>query len=315
MCVSCVVHLNLSLSLVSRRGQTHVRNGSNLDEACAESRRCVTFDMMRSRHCRYTLSLVALLLSPAIVSSAGEYDPCYDGRAAVAKGDLWTVGIAYFPNVDTDGWSDLNPCGTNGRVNLTTGGGASAVYRAKVDDMSFMRSTMADENAIMTAANADLMTVVAYASNGLGQTIRSQPRRVRATSSTASLLSPSTGRVNALTLIARFDEGRLAYLQWHDMACRGCDTSDTCFDVGDGHGACAGTEVNCGCTADSGCVLDLDNNADALRCHLTVAAAFSGKDVNKVPLTTFSQIERLGLYSVSGSAKGAGVSASSAVSK
>ena len=46
---------------------------------------------------------------------------------------------------------------------------------------------------------------------------------------------------------------------------------------------------------------------------MTVAAAFSGDDANKTPLTTFSQIERLGLYSVSGSAKGAGVTAVSSV--
>jgi hypothetical protein len=157
------------------------------------------------------------------------------------------------------------------------------------------------------------MTVVAYATNGAGQTIRSYPRRVRASTSTASLLSSSTGRVNALTLIARFDEGRLQYLQWHDGACRGCAAGDSCFAVGDDHGACAGTEGNCACVG-TDCVLDLANAADALRCHLTVATAFSGNDVNKVPLTTFSQIERLGLYSVSGSAKGAGVTATSAVS-
>jgi hypothetical protein len=60
--------------------------------------------------------------------------------------------------------------------------------------------------------------------------------------------------------------------------------------------------------------LDLSDPADALRCHLTVATAYSGNDANKVPLTSFSQIERLGLYSVSGSAKGAGVTAVSTVS-
>lgn len=266
------------------------------------------------------MSRFALFLCVAVLAShgrgtvaVGEYDPCYSVKPAVAKGDLVTLGIAYYPNVDVSGWGDLNPCGYNGRLNLTSAGGASAVYRAKVDDMSFMRSTLADEDAIMQASGASLMTVVAYATNGAGQTIRSYPRRVRASTSTASLLSSSTGRVNALTLIARFDEGRLQYLQWHDGACRGCAAGDSCFAVGDDHGACAGTEGNCACVG-TDCVLDLANAADALRCHLTVATAFSGNDVNKVPLTTFSQIERLGLYSVSGSAKGAGVTATSAVS-
>ena len=61
-------------------------------------------------------------------------------------------------------------------------------------------------------------------------------------------------------------------------------------------------------------LLNLADPADALRCHLTVAAAFSGDDAHRTPLTTFSQIERLGLYSVSGSAKGAGVTAADSVS-
>ena len=207
----------------------------------------------------------------------------------------------------------FGPVRARGAANLTDAGGGAAVYRARVDDMSFLRSTMADENAVFTNANAELMTVVAYATDGAGKTIRSAPRRTRASTGTSSALTSSAGRVNALTLIARFDAGRLQFLQWHDMACRGCAIGDTCFDVGDGHGACAGTETNCGCDGDD-CFLNLADPADALRCHLTVAAAFSGDDAHRTPLTTFSQIERLGLYSVSGSAKGAGVTAADSVS-
>jgi hypothetical protein len=254
------------------------------------------------------LALALLSLLPLRVAGVGEYDPCAASKPVSASGDLFTFGIAYYPGADVDAWDGLNPCSLSGVANLTAAGGGAAVYRAKVDDMSFMRSSMADENAVFENANAELMTVAAYATDGAGKIIRSDPRRVRATSGTSSSLSSSAGRVNALTLIARFEEGRLEYLQWHDMACRGCATGDACFDVGDGHGACAGTETNCGCDGDD-CFLNLADPADALRCHLTVAAAFSGDDANRTPLTTFSQIERLGLYSVSGSTKGAGVTA------
>ena len=259
------------------------------------------------------LALALLSLLPLCVAGVGDYDPCAASKAASASGDLFTFGIAYYPGGDVDAWAGLDPCAARGAANLTAAGGGAAVYRAKVDDMSFLRSTMADENAVFTSANAELMTVVAYAADGAGKTIRSAPRRIRAASGTSSALTSSAGRVNALTLIARFDAGRLQFLQWHDMACRGCAIGDTCFDVGDGHGACAGTETNCGCDGDD-CFLNLADPADALRCHLTVAAAFSGDDANRTPLTTFSQIERLGLYSVSGSAKGAGVTAADSVS-
>lgn len=261
------------------------------------------------------LALALLTLLPLRAAGAGEYDPCTASKAASASGDLFTFGIAYYPGADVDAWDGLNPCDVRGAANLTDAGGGAAVYRAKVDDMSFLRSTMADENAVFANAGAELMTVAAYATDGAGRTIRSDPRRVRAATGTSSALSSSAGRVNALTLIARFDEGRLAFLQWHDMACRGCATGDTCFDVGDGHSACAGTEANCGCdAAGEACALDLADPAEALRCHLTIAAAFSGDDANKTPLTTFAQIERLGMYSVSGAATGAGVSAMRAVS-
>ena len=46
----------------------------------------------------------------------------------------------------------MDPCAARGAANLTDAGGGAAVYRARVDDMSFLRSTMADENAVFTNA-------------------------------------------------------------------------------------------------------------------------------------------------------------------
>ena len=74
--------------------------------------------------------------------------------------------------------------------------------------------------------------------------------------------------------------------------------------VGDGHTACAGTESECACDAADGanrCALDVVGSvADALRCQLTIATAFSGTDKHSVPLESAAQVERLGKYSVTG---------------
>ena len=63
----------------------------------------------------------------------------------------------------------------------------------------------------------------------------------------------------------------------------------------------------CTCSG-ANCLLDLDTS-DSLRCQLTVAAAFSGTDKHSVPLKSAAQIERLGKYSATQAAKGAGASA------
>lgn len=73
-----------------------------------------------------------------------------------------------------------------------------------------------DETALFTSvASADVMTVVVYSGNGT-DVVRSAPRVVRAATG-AGAAAAGTDRVNQLTLIARFDEGALQYLQWHDM--------------------------------------------------------------------------------------------------
>jgi hypothetical protein len=146
------------------------------------------------------------------------------------------------------------------------------------------------------------MTVVAYAGG-----VRSEPRIVRATSSSAVVGGIQPGRVNSLTLVARFDEGRLQYLQWHDLGCGSCARGDLCIEVGGGYTSCAGSETDCGCTGDN-CALDL-TGSDVLRCQLTLATAMSGTDKYSVPLGSASQIARLGHYSVSGAAGGAGAGA------
>ena len=204
-----------------------------------------------------------------------------------------------------------HPCLYGDRVNLTAAGVATMVFRPAVDKMSLLRGSPVDEsNLFASVTGAQVMTVVAYAGNGT-DVVRSAPRLVRASSSSAIVGGVSVGRVNALTLVARFDRGTLRYLQWHDMGCGDCAAGDACAAVGEGHTACMGTEDACTCAAassNSNCLLNLETS-DSLRCHLTVATAFSGTDKHSSPLKSAAQIERLGRYSATAAAKGAGASA------
>ena len=259
--------------------------------------------------------LLLLLLLPRPAASTGTYDPCAP-QGSVAKGDGFTLGVAYYPGGDVGAWDlDLEPCGASGRANLTAAGASSAVYRPALDAMTFMRSSPADEDALMAPAGVDVMSVVAYGvdASGSDRFVRSPPRRVRVKSPNAVFGDQTTGRVNALTLIARFDEGYLKYLQWHDLGCGDCAVGDACMKVGDGHTACAGMESECACDAADGanqCALDVVGSvADALRCQLTIATAFSGTDKHSVPLESAAQVERLGKYSVTGALRGAGAGA------
>ena len=238
-------------------------------------------------------------------------------RNATPVGVVGTLGILYYPGGDLDAWTDdTHPCLYQARANLTSAGAVSAVYRPVLDRMSFLRSSPDEETALMSGNANQVMTIVAYAGNGT-DVVRSPPRRVRVASASAVAGDTSVvGRVNTLTLIARFDAGSLRYLQWHDLGCGECAAEDACFDVGDGHTACAGTETNCGCDAavaaasGSSCLFDLSpGSADLLRCQLTVATAFSGTDARLAPLESAAQIERLGRYSVTGALRGTGAGA------
>ena len=240
--------------------------------------------------------------APTLASGAGTYDPCA-AQPSVAASDGFTLGIAYYPGGAASDWASLHPCLYADRAALGSKGVASMVFRPEVDKMSFFRGSPDDETALFNAAagSARVMTVVAYAGNG-SAVVRSDPRVVRASAGASTM-----ARVNQLTLIARFDKGSLQYLQWHDMGCGDCMNGDVCVEVGDGHSACAGTEAACTCQG-ANCALDL-TSSDSLRCHLTIATAFSGTDKHAVPLSSAAQIERLGRYSATKAAGGAGAAA------
>uniref|UniRef100_A0A7S0XG99 EGF-like domain-containing protein n=1 Tax=Mantoniella antarctica TaxID=81844 RepID=A0A7S0XG99_9CHLO len=252
------------------------------------------------------LLMLALYYALPGVSSVGDYDPCA-GQASVSKSDGFSLGLAFYPGGAAEAWGTLHPCPYADRAVLAARGVATMVFRTALDEMSFLRGSPKDETALMASVpGAQMMTMVAYAGNG-SAVVRSQPRLIHATAASAIISGSAVGRVNSLTLIARFDQGTLEYLQWHDMGCGTCAEGDACMPVGDAHSACMGTEEACTCTGPT-CLLDLTTTA-SLRCHLTVATAFSGTDKHSVPLTSGAQIERLGKYSATAAAGSTGATA------
>jgi len=255
---------------------------------------------------------LALVVACAVrpVSGVGPYDPCA-AQDAVTKGDSIAVGLAYWPGGSLEDWKALHPCFYADRQELIKKKVATMVFRPKVDNMAHFRGAKADEDALFAkVSGADVMTLVAYAGNGTN-VVRSEPRVVRTVSSDAGVYG---GRVEALTLIARFDAGRLQYLQWHDMGCAVCGgaKSEACMDVGGGNTACSTPETDCACTGEN-CKLDM-TGADALKCMATVSIAYSGTDKHSTPLKTGMQIERLGAYSASEAGRSAGAQAASKAS-
>ncbi|EEH51217.1 uncharacterized protein MICPUCDRAFT_49176 [Micromonas pusilla CCMP1545] len=258
-----------------------------------------------------SLACAVLVVAPSPARAAGIYDPCV-AQSAVQIGDTFSIGIAFYPGGAISDWYDsagkiYHPCDATASAVLQTKLVQTQSFRPKVDHLTFLRGDATEETAVFNTASGTpiIMTMVAYTANG----IISDPRIVRVTNSGAIVGGSDLGRVSSLTLVARFDGGNVAHLQWHDIGCSSCKDGDSCINVdakGD-HYACAGSETACSCTG-SGCALNLAGT-DVLRCQLTTSLGFSGTDKHSVPMKSGAQIERLGQYSIEEAADGAGASA------
>ena len=100
---------------------------------------------------RATTSLIVCVLALAAclqgVSCTGLYDPCAS-QPELAKGDGFTIGLAYYPGGALSDWGTLNPCKSADRTNLTAAGVASMTFRPKLDDMTFFRGSEAEETEV-----------------------------------------------------------------------------------------------------------------------------------------------------------------------
>ncbi len=241
------------------------------------------------------------------VKAAGVYDPCVDdGRAKFLKS--FTIGLAYFPNGTVDDWGDLNPCDDEHRTKLKDKDVAISSFRVNIDEMALLRTPRQDEDGLMEKAT--LLSVVAYARG-----VRSIPRVIRVKKAYPRReedFEGKYGRVSSLSLLTRFDEGKLEDLQWENVGCGACG-SDQCLHVGinatDSRNAdyscmlqndtdCDESSFTSGC-ADNGTCLIPDGSKEALQCQTSILMAFSGTDGKSRVLNTGSSLGDLAKHSVS----------------
>uniref|UniRef100_A0A7S0WKN8 Uncharacterized protein n=1 Tax=Pyramimonas obovata TaxID=1411642 RepID=A0A7S0WKN8_9CHLO len=243
-------------------------------------------------------AVVVLLVTG--VCNAGDYDPC-GVRDSSARGDGFTIGLAFLPRSTIQQWEGLHPCRFSDHASLPNA--QVSVFRPKVDSMTVFRGNRAREDrlfdvsatyaanptdlALQPNATNNLMTLVVY-QGGMNE-IRSPARIIR---SLDSAETGAVGVVHSLTLIARMEKGKLSYLQWHDMGCGECGGKDSpqCFAVGDGQRACG---------ANADLLLEcLDPLQETGKCQLNLYIAFAGTDKYSRPLNSGRKVESLDDFSI-----------------
>ena len=249
-------------------------------------------------------SLVAFVLALAAcvqgVSGEGIYDPCAS-QPDLAAGDGFTIGLAYYPGGSLEDWGTLT---VQIRGSRQPDGRWSGVHdlppeAGRHDLLPRVRGGGGSGSRVRLRRN--IMTVVAYAGE-----VRSEPRIARVTSTSAVI---GGGRAPGGSTGSRSSPGSTR---------GGCGTSSGTTSGADrapggpvhsrGRRPPVVRGVGDGLLVRDNCALDL-TGSDVLRCQLTLATAFSGTDKHSVPLGSASQIARLGRYSVSGAANGAGAGA------
>ena len=92
-----------------------------------------------------------------------------------------------------------------------------AAYSARVDRLSVLKTTFAEELALTAAAPAGSPLVVTAVAFRAG--VRSEPRYVV---SGAPAATGGTGFVATLSLMSKFEKGTLKYLQFYNLTCNDC---------------------------------------------------------------------------------------------
>lgn len=235
------------------------------------------------------LRLAACWVLLAGATASRVYDPC--APSSVSSGGGVALGLAY--GAAGGGAEELlaskHPCLPAGSTALGSAGVVTAVFRPKVDEIAVMRAERSGLDALGAGHANRTLALVAYGVGAGGSPVASEPRVAR---------TREGHLVRALTLIARFQDGNLKYLQWHPVGCGECggNGAEKCASVelgsaaDDGDRACVDLATEC---ARGG---DLADEPD--RCHVAVSVAFAGTDKHSSPLQTGVQIESLNDYSL-----------------
>eukprot|EP00195_Chlamydomonas_chlamydogama_P014351 CAMPEP_0202889840 /NCGR_PEP_ID=MMETSP1392-20130828/399_1 /ASSEMBLY_ACC=CAM_ASM_000868 /TAXON_ID=225041 /ORGANISM="Chlamydomonas chlamydogama, Strain SAG 11-48b" /LENGTH=250 /DNA_ID=CAMNT_0049573263 /DNA_START=266 /DNA_END=1018 /DNA_ORIENTATION=+ len=189
----------------------------------------------------------------------------------------------------------LGLCTPSVKAQFAAEGARVAVFMTRVDRMALLSLPYKDivipmVNIPPTKNNTVLL--IAFRNN-----IFSNPVYL---ASAAPNLTSGVGFVQSVTLMARFSNGDLQYLQWFDVSCDACGgvSSGICVHQPDVK-SCATPLENCTCSGKNIPEWRCDYASDQFgQCNTGVNLAWMGTDQKGSAFKTGPQVEKLNAYSI-----------------
>ncbi|CAN6544224.1 hypothetical protein C1H46_012441 [Malus baccata] len=191
------------------------------------------------------------------------YDPCSDAK--IQRLDGFTFGLA-FSKKDKFFFNQtqLSPC--DKRLSLTGNDAQLAVFRPKVDEMSFLNINNSTFSPIKAGGY-----MVAFA--GRKYAARSPP----------ILVADDSHTITSFTLVLEFERGTLLNLYWKKFGCKACSGDySVCLNDED----CAVPNSKC------------KGSGGSFDCNLSIQLAFSGTDKHLQVLNSWYEVKNLRKYSL-----------------
>ncbi|XP_048429178.1 uncharacterized protein LOC125472137 [Pyrus x bretschneideri] len=191
------------------------------------------------------------------------YDPCSDAK--IQRLDGFTFGLA-FSKKDKFFFNQtqLSPC--DKRLSLTGNDAQLAVFRPKVDEMSFLSIN----NSTFSQIKAGVY-MVAFA--GRKYAARSPP----------ILVADDSHTITSFTLVLEFERGTLLNLYWKKFGCKACSGDySVCLNDED----CAVPNSKC------------QGSGGSFDCNLSIQLTFSGTDKHLQVLNSWYEVKNLRKYSL-----------------
>ncbi|PRQ23291.1 hypothetical protein RchiOBHm_Chr6g0259741 [Rosa chinensis] len=195
----------------------------------------------------------------------GVFDPCSD--ATIQRWDGFTFGLA-FSNKDSFFFNQtqFSPCDTRLSLSSPDKKAQLAVFRPKVDEISFLTIDSSSSNPAKAGGY-----MVAFA--GRKYAARSPP----------ILVADDSNTITSFTLVLEFNRGILQNLYWKKFGCKACSGDySVCLNGED----CAVPNSKC------------KSNGGTFDCNLSIQLTFSGTDKNLEVLNSWYEVEKLQKYSL-----------------
>ncbi|XP_062018965.1 uncharacterized protein LOC133735576 [Rosa rugosa] len=195
----------------------------------------------------------------------GVFDPCSD--ATIQRWDGFTFGLA-FSNRDSFFFNQtqFSPCDTRLSLSSPDKKAQLAVFRPKVDEISFLTIESSSSNPAKAGGY-----MVAFA--GRKYAARSPP----------ILVADDSNTITSFTLVLEFNRGILQNLYWKKFGCKACSGDySVCLNGED----CAVPNSKC------------KSNGGTFDCNLSIQLTFSGTDKNLEVLNSWYEVKKLQKYSL-----------------